>query len=259
MGASFFTSSGSWYEPTDECRGPWDPAACHAGPPTGLLARTSERLVPDQQLVRLTVELTRPIPHSGFSVDGEVLRSGRTVTTTSLTITDGDGRQVAAAHGMHLSTTSGPVPPTPRWDGPRLDSARPGAFPIRRIGHDLPMFSSGVEMMYPPGHGPSPGPTVAWMRTLPLLPDEEPSPFQRICPLADCGNAISRNTEATEFGFLNTDLTLALHRAPEGDWLGTESVSRWEPNGIGMSDSLLFDHRGPVGRALQSLVVRVAS
>lgn len=260
MSASFFSSpDGEWFQPTDACRGPWDPAACHAGPPTGLMARASELLVPDQQLVRLTVELTRPIPHAGFAVNGEVIRRGRSVTTTSLGITAGDGRQVVTARGLHLSTIAGPAPPTPGWDGHRLDRASPGDFPIRRIGHDLPMFSSGVEVMYPPGQGPSPGPTVTWMRTVPLLPDEDPSPFQRICPLADCGNAISRNAEATEFGFLNTDLTLALHRAPEGEWLGTDSVSRWEPNGIGMSDSLLFDHLGPVGRALQSLLVRVAS
>jgi hypothetical protein len=35
-----------------------------------------------------------------------------------------------------------------------------------------------------------------------------------------------------------------------------DSVSRWEPNGIGMSDSLLFDDLGPVGRAIQVLSIR---
>jgi hypothetical protein len=32
-------------------------------------------------------------------------------------------------------------------------------------------------------------------------------------------------------------------------------VSRWEASGIGMSDSLLFDEHGAVGRALQTLVI----
>ena len=94
------------------------------------------------------------------------------------------------------------------------------------------------------------------MRTVPLLPDESPSPFQRICPLADCGNAISRNADPTSIAFMNTDLTVLLHRPPVGEWLGMDSVSRWEPTGIGMSDSLLFDDLGPVGRALQTLIIQ---
>ena len=54
------------------------------------------------------------------------------------------------------------------------------------------------------------------MSTAPLLPDETPSPFQRICPLADCGNAFSRHAEPVEIAFVNPDLTIALHRDPVG-------------------------------------------
>ena len=60
--ASFFTigpdpnvAGGEWLRPTDPCRGPWDPDACHAGPPTGMLIRAAERLLPDQRFVRITV------------------------------------------------------------------------------------------------------------------------------------------------------------------------------------------------------------
>ena len=94
------------------------------------------------------------------------------------------------------------------------------------------------------------------MRTVPLLPDEEASGFQRICPLADCGNAVSRNADPDPYAFMNTDLTVLLHRAPEGEWFGMDSVSRWEPAGVGISDSLLFDEHGAVGRAIQTLVIR---
>ena len=93
------------------------------------------------------------------------------------------------------------------------------------------------------------------MRALPLLPDETPSGFQRIAPLADCGNAVSRNADLDTFGFLNTDLTILLHRDPVGEWCGSDAVSRWEPTGHGMSDALLFDERGPIGRAIQTLIV----
>jgi len=56
---------------------------------------------------------------------------------------------------------------------------------------------------------------------------------------------------------MNTDLSIVLHRDPIGEWLGTQSTGYWEPDGIGLADALLFDSQGPVGRAMQSLVLRV--
>ena len=256
MDGAFFTIDGEWFRPTAHARGPWDPTACHAGPPTGLLARASEALLPDQQLVRLTVDLTRPIPYAGFRIDAVVTRKGRTVSTTEMTLVDTEGRPVVTARGMHVARSEPGDLPTAASSMPRLADSQPGAFPFAVGGHELPMFASAVEMRYPPGDGPGPGPTRAWMRTVPLLADEVPSPFQRICPLADCGNAISRNADPLPLTFVNTDLTILLHRPPVGEWLGMDSVSRWEPNGIGMSDSLLFDDEGPVGRALQVLSIR---
>lgn len=263
MSPSFFTrelvDDHEWFRPTDACRGPWSADACHAGPPTGLLARAAERTFPDQRLVRLTVNLVRPIPHAGFSITAEPSRAGRTVSTSAIELVDGSGRTVVTASGLHLARGPHFDLPTAPHDLPRFEDSEPGRFPITGGNHPLPMFSSGVEVRYPPGDGPAPGPTRMWMRALPLLPDEEPSGFQRICPLADCGNAVSRNGDVSEYAFLNTDLTVLLHREPEGEWFGMDSISRWEPTGHGMSDSLLFDHLGPVGRALQTLLVQPAT
>ncbi len=260
MADSFFTTTDDrWFQPTDPCRGPWDPHSCHAGPPTGLLARASELLLPDQQLVRITVDLTRPVPYAGFRIDAEVTRQGRTVSTTSMNIIDESGKIVVTARGMHIAAGEPFEIPTAPHTMPHLADAEDGHFPLRELPHGLSGFPSAVEVQYPPDEGPHPGPTRMWMRSLPLLADEDPSPFQRICPLADCGNAVSRNAEPAIVAFINTDLTILLHRPPVGEWLGMDSVSRWEPNGIGMSDSLLFDDDGPVGRALQSLILRPAT
>ncbi len=256
MADSFFTSDDDWFSPTDHCRGPWDPNSCHAGPPSGLIARASERLVPDQRLVRLTVDLTRPIPFAGFRVEAVIVRAGRTVTTTALTLVDEKGKPILTARALHVREQPSLDLPTTPWRPPELARSGAGVFPIRESRHPLPNFTGdGVAVRYPPGQGPGGGPTTAWMRTVPLLRDENPSPFQRICPLADCGNAFSRNAEPTEYTFVNPDLTIVLHREPVGDWLGSSSVSRWEPSGIGMSDSLLFDEHGAGGRALQTLVI----
>ncbi|MDH3300642.1 MAG: thioesterase family protein [Acidimicrobiia bacterium] len=249
----------------DAARGPWDPTSCHAGPPTALVARACEQVVAGvdadrngggRLLVRLTVDLARPIPIDGFTISATVDRAGRTTAASSAVLADLEGGVRVQAFGLHLQPSDDHPYPSPGQATPDLADSEPGGFPIQRMGHGLPGFSSGVEMRYPPGQDRKPGPTTAWMRTIPVLPDEEPSGFQRICALADSGNAIGRNAEPDEIAFVNPDLTITLHREPDGEWFGSEVISHWQPNGIGLADALLFDHLGPVGRAVQTILLR---
>lgn len=260
MGDSYFTSAdGEWFQPTDFCRGPWDPNACHAGPPTGLLARASELAVPHQPLARITVDLIRPVPQAGFRIASEVLRAGKTVSTTLMRIVAADGKEVLTARGLHQALVpEGELDdlPSAPYAPPALAEAVDGPFPVGKAAHELPFFRHSVQVRYNPGEPTTAGPKRAWVKALPLLPDEEPSPFQRICPLADCGNAFGRNTDSADYAFMNTDLTVLLHRAPQGVWFGMDVAGRWEPTGVGMSDALLFDEFGAVGRALQTLLIR---
>jgi hypothetical protein len=95
-----------------------------------------------------------------------------------------------------------------------------------------------------------------WMRTkFPILLDEGPSPFQKIAPLAECGNGISYIGHVADASFVNPGLTMSMHRRPVGDWFASRSISYWHACGIGMADSELFDVDGPVGRATQRLIL----
>jgi hypothetical protein len=263
LSGAFFTVEGGGadevFRPTDHCRGPWDANACHAGPPSGLIARAVERLLPEHRLVRLTVELSRPIPHSGFRVEAEVKRAGRSVATAAARIIDLDGRDVASAHTQHLAVTSEPLDLAPvDLPAASYEESHHDRFTVARARHDRPAFMGGVETRYGVDSGPDGGPTVMWLRTVPLIEGEQASGFQRICPLADCGNATSRNGSFEDWAFLNTDLTVNLHREPVGEWFALDSVSIWERDGIGLSDSVLLDNEGRVGRATQTLLIRSA-
>ena len=263
LSGAFFNVEGSGddevFRPTDHCRGPWDADSCHAGPPSGLVARAVERLLPDHRLVRLTIELSRPVPHSGFRVEADVTRAGRSVATASARIVDLDGREIAQAHTHHLAPASGPLDVAP-LDIPfaSFDESHEDRFTVAQARHDRPAFMGGVETRYGPGSGPDGGPTMMWLRTVPLIEGEKGSGFQRICPLADCGNATSRNGSFDDWAFLNTDLTINAHRQPVGEWFALDSVSIWERDGIGLSDSVLLDVEGRVGRATQTLLIRPA-
>lgn len=257
MPDTFFTLDDDWFKPTSHTRGPWHEDHCHAGPPTAVIARSIEQLNPQQKLVRLTVNFIRPIPFAGFRIKADITRQGRIVTTSAAQLIDSNDKICATAVALQMTEQEKYSMPTHQTNFGLHSAATLGKFPIQKTLHDKPSFKGdGVQVKYPDGQSHTPGPTTAWMKTVALLPDETPSAFQRICPLADCGNAFGRNAEPWEVNFMNPDLTVLLHRDPIGDWLGSSSTGYWEDNGIGMADAQLFDESGSVGRALQTLLLQ---
>ena len=72
---------------------------------------------------------------------------------------------------------------------------------------------------------------------------------------ADFGNGISRIVDFERYLFVNTDLTVHLHREPEGEWVLLDARTVLEPHGAGLARSILSDERGQLGLAAQSLFV----
>lgn len=146
--AYFTTNDDSWFEPTDYARGPWDPNACHGGPPTALLVRAVEGLAPGQRLVRVAVDLRRPIPMSGFRVQGEVRRPGRSVTYTEAEIFDED-HIYARAYAMHIRTLDRFDVSTADVSVPRFEDSVPGTFFVDALVHDLGGFPDSRGQVRP--------------------------------------------------------------------------------------------------------------
>jgi len=256
--AAFFHLDDDLIIGNDAARGPWSADACHAGPVSGVLVRALEQVVPGKQLARVTLNFQRPIPIAGFRIVAAVERDGRSTAATAAQLVDRDGTVCAVASGLHLGVHAFGTLPTATVPAPKFQDAVAGVLALETAVHGLPFFHSGIEVAYPPGETPDPGPTCVWMRTLPLVEGERPSPFQSLCPLADCGNGLSRNSSFDAVTFVNPDLTIAVFRLPESDWLASRAVSFWEPTGIGLSHAQLFDTAGAIGYALQTLLIRPA-
>ena len=256
---AFFRRDGDIYIGNDAARGPWAADACHAGPVTAVLARSLEHALPEKQLVRITINFQRPIPMSGFRCTVAVDRDGRSTATATAQLSCDDGRVCAVATGLYLVANDFGAIPSASIPVPDFENATLGGFPVENALHGMPFFSSGIEVMYPPGESHEPGPTTLWMRTVPIVEGETPSPFERLCPLADCGNGISRNANFGKATFINPDITITVFRLPQSEWLASSAVSFWEPTGIGLSQAQLYDTSGAVGYALQTLVVTPAT
>jgi Acyl-CoA thioesterase C-terminal domain len=99
------------------------------------------------------------------------------------------------------------------------------------------------------------GPPSALLGRRPLLPGEEPSPLQRTLIAADVGNGISAVLDWRRHLFINVDLGVHLERMPQGEWVCVDAVTVPQENGIGTAEWVLFDERGRIGRAVQSLLL----
>jgi acyl-CoA thioesterase len=66
---------------------------------------------------------------------------------------------------------------------------------------------------------------------------------------------LSRVLDVDAWWFINTELTVHVHRQPSSEWLLLCARSTVEANGTGLTETELYDTAGRVGRAGQALLV----
>lgn len=261
MDTPIFERDGDVFVATTLARGPWDPDACHGGAPAALLAATIDAmpsLVP-MQAVRLTFELLRPVPVGApLRLVTEVIREGKRVQNLQATLTDDrDGQAAIRVRALRMRTTTLDLPD----DRPVPDaSPNPGPEVLERFG-GLPSwetegFWQAVDVRFVTGYLGVPGRGIAWFRVLaPIADGIELTPLARAAAVGDFGNGIGAPLPMGPFAYVNPDLTIDLHRLPEGDWVAADARSVAETNGIGLARTTLSDRRGAIGAAMQSLFI----
>ena len=249
----FYEPDGDRYVSTELTRGPWDPGFQHAGPPAALLGRELERLEDGEefQVCRVTYEILRAVPIAPLRVSAGIARPGRRVQMLEGSLSDEEG-EVMRARAWRLRTGDVELPEIDREPAPAGPvTAPPGGFPD--TGQDVG-YHSAMEYRFLAGAFTEPGPATVWMRMRqPLVGDEPPSPLQRVLTAADSGNGVSVMLDWNRFLFINVDLTVQIERPLQGEWVCLDAVTRPHSNGVGVADTSLWDERGRVGHALQSL------
>ncbi len=253
-----FVSENGRFLPTEIARGPWDPGALHGGAPAALLMRAFEQLptLDGLELARVTYELLRPVPLEGLLLEAEVVRPGKRVQLLEGSLRSADGTEIVRARALRVrradldgsAGTEVPGPPS----GPDQGAER---LPATPPPHQPTFFPAAIEIRFVSG-GFGGGPATGWFRLkVPLLAGEEPTPLQRLAAAADFGNGISTVLSWDRYVFINPDLTIYLDREPVGEWICLEARTLLSPGGVGTAESVLYDERGRVGRAIQSLLV----
>jgi hypothetical protein len=255
MPDAFFHRDRHLYVPTELTRGPWSPQAQHGGPPAALLATEMERTdAPERaMIVRASFELLKPVPIAPLTISTRVLSAGRSVQLIGGVLSAG-GEEILLGRAVRIRLTElsfeeQQLPARP----PGPEQGKPSSFfPTgQEVGYHTAMEGSFVR-----GGFLEKGPAIAWLRMRhPLVAGEPVAPLARVLIAADSGNGVSSVLDYRRFIFVNTDLTVNLHRYPEGQWVCLEAESIVSRQGVGLAASMLHDLRGPIGRASQSLLV----
>lgn len=241
--------------PTELARGPWDPGAQHGGAPAALLAAVLEQRAAPQTIARVTVELLRPVPLAPlqWAVDGS---AGRSAGRFTASLTAG-GRMVARAHALSCLTAPLDLVEPAGGDGARM-ALPTDDTPLRIPGmpEQRSFYYTAMEARLASGSVTAPGPSAVWFRLrCPLIAGEPPTPLVRAVAAADFASGTSWVLPFGAYRYVNADLTVYLHRAPTGEWIGVEAETTIDPRGVGVTVTRLFDRDGRVGGAQQTLLV----
>ncbi|MBP2327242.1 hypothetical protein JOF56_007627 [Kibdelosporangium banguiense] len=235
--------------------GPWSPKTQHAGPPSALLARALESFDGGRlRVARVTVEVPRPVPVGDVRVEVRPVRSGGRAELLEAELTS-DGQPVMLARAWRLAPGPADTPVLrAHSDPPPLPAPQPDHG---MAGAHVDGYIAAIEWRFLDGGGfDTLGPGTAWARPrIPLVEGETDTPLGRVLTLADASWAVGFELDRHRQLVINTDITVALHRPPVGEWFCMHTSTSASPGGSGLAVGQLSDQDGDCGRIVQTILV----
>ncbi|MFN3522441.1 MAG: acyl-CoA thioesterase domain-containing protein [Phenylobacterium sp.] len=246
MNEPFFKRQGEHFHPTPASRGPWNPNSLHGRVIAGLLGHVLEERHGDADFIpaRLTVDMYRLPDFSPVEVSTRVVREGGRIRVVDAEWISGGVSQARATCQFLRKTAN---PPGRTWSPAPWDAPDPDSMPAPE---DPRMAMNGMWAMRQVGEGiRGHGPRKAWMKEVRELVEGVPhTPFTRVAVACDFASPFA-NASDSGLGYINTDVTLYLHRAPVGEWVGFESMNHHATDGVAIGECFLHDTQGPIGSA----------
>ena len=236
--------------------GPWNINHQHGAAPTSLICWAVERIPTREpmQVVRVTVDLLRPVPIAPLEIKTEVVREGRKIQLCSAQLF-ADGVEVTRASVLKIRTADLVMPESAQEERVAYPSPEQSRTP-KPDPEGTNRFTAGLQMRAAMGGFRRPGPAAIWFRAeRPIIAGEPISQLMRAAIASDFCNGTSSPLDFREWTFINGDLTVNLARMPIGEWILLDAQSYIGDRGAGVAFARLGDCQGYFGRAVQSLVI----
>jgi Thioesterase-like superfamily len=240
----FFTRDRDAYIPTPVASGPWDPKSLHGRVIIGLLAFAIEQRHGADDFVpaRLTVDMFRLPNLSPIEVTTKLIRDGLRIKVVEADFVSG-GVAMARASCQLLRKTQNPAGRV--WSPPNWEVPAPADIAVP----DDPRLGMHGKWNTRPitGHMGTLGPRRLWMSEVRDLVEGAPlTPFVRAAVAADFASPFA-NAGDQGLSYINSDVTLYLHRLPVKEWIGFEVMNHHATDGIAIGECFLYDALGPIG------------
>ncbi len=260
MDLSLFELDGDALVPTGIARSMWSENQMHGVAISGALARSIERTVlaagrDDLRPARMTVDLFRPATMDPCLLSAEIVREGKRICLVDAVLTQ-HGEKVARASAVFLkagASAAGEVwTPEDRPGAPPVDVVPESQDPRPPYFHSAAPADVGWSQKF--GEHQNGSRKTSWNTALPVVAGERLTPFQGVAAIAD-GTSLVTNWGSNGVEYINTDITLALARMPEGLEIGLAAEDRVEEDGIAVGTAAVFDRSGPLGTATVTSLV----
>jgi hypothetical protein len=257
MGASsFYTREGERYTATEATVGPWDPALQHGGPVAALLGSRMERAAgrADARVSQFSLDFLGPVRVGTLEVTTEIVRPGRKISLWSARAAS-SGREAVRANAWVLAVSDDRNPSA------RLEDEPAPSMPTRAVDTYFtaaPRFGYGdaLEWRFAEGGFDSIGPATVWARLRGEVVLGEPvTPLSRVLAMVDSANGISAELDFGSYLFVPVNLSVSLARLPATEWTCMRAATTLSSDGVGFTRARLYDERGAIGEALQTLYV----
>ena len=234
------------YLPQPMSRGPWNPNSLHGRVVIGLCGYELERVHGGAEWMpaRLTVDMYRLPDFNPITAKTTVVRGGRRIKLVDVELIQ-SGKSVARGTAQFLirgENAPGKTISPPKWEAPHPDELPPP--PPNQFGGRMWKMRNVADWF-----GSNAMKRGAWMAEIREVVEGSPlTPFQRVAMAADFVSPLANRSD-NSLGYINTDVTVYLHRLPVGEWIGFEKINHHATEGVAIGECFLHDVEGPIGSA----------
>jgi hypothetical protein len=240
---AFFRRDRDTFLPLPAAVGYWTADSIQGRALIGLLGQEIERRHGESGLipVRLTVDMHRLARMGPVEIATRVIRDGGRLRLIEATLLC-EGSEYARATCQFLRATAAPAgrvwPGVPAWDVPPPDALPTLPDPEHKRLSDWRVIAGEIGVF---------GPRRMWMRErITIVEGEALTPFARVAVGADLASPVLHASDAGIF-YINSDVTVQLHRLPQGEWLGLDALLHDAAQGIAVGQCRIYDETGPLG------------
>lgn len=255
----FFRRTPAGFEPTPIAAGLWSPDTIHGVAASGLLAKAMEEelsasgmeagsLVP----ARYHVDLLRPARMVVTRVRVRTVRTGSRLALLDAELLQDDPSaetgevvcsRASATFLRSTTSTQGLV-----WGSHDRGTPPPLEFAPETDAPHVPWFRSKKGWSQTFSDHQNAGRHATWQTALPTVAGERMTPFQAVASIADATSMVT-HWGAGGIEYINTDISLALARLPQGIQVGLRTLDHVSCDGLAVGTAEVFDRSGTIGTA----------